>query len=70
MSTRYGYFLSSEEHPPQELVRQAKLGSTPARFSRGCERGERTRSGRSDASADRLSAGITGRHEGLARWWS
>ena len=25
MSTRYGYFLSSEEHPPQELVRQAKL---------------------------------------------
>ena len=25
MTTRYGYFLSSEEHPPQELVRQAKL---------------------------------------------
>ncbi|MGI8448691.1 MAG: TIGR03557 family F420-dependent LLM class oxidoreductase [Streptosporangiaceae bacterium] len=25
MSTRYGYFLSSEEHPPQELVRQARL---------------------------------------------
>jgi G6PDH family F420-dependent oxidoreductase len=25
MATRYGYFLSSEEHPPQELVRQAKL---------------------------------------------
>jgi G6PDH family F420-dependent oxidoreductase len=23
--TRYGYFLSSEEHPPQELVRQARL---------------------------------------------
>jgi G6PDH family F420-dependent oxidoreductase len=23
--TRYGYFLSSEEHEPQELVRQAKL---------------------------------------------
>jgi hypothetical protein len=22
--TRYGYFLSSEEHEPQELVRQAK----------------------------------------------
>ncbi len=25
MTTRYGYFLSSEEHPPQELVRQARL---------------------------------------------
>jgi hypothetical protein len=25
MTTRYGYFLSSAEHPPQELVRQAKL---------------------------------------------
>jgi G6PDH family F420-dependent oxidoreductase len=25
MATRYGYFLSSEEHPPQELVRQARL---------------------------------------------
>ena len=25
MSTRYGCFLSSEEHPPQELVRQARL---------------------------------------------
>ena len=23
--TRYGYFLSSEEHPPRELVRQARL---------------------------------------------
>ena len=23
--TRYGYFLASEEHPPGELVRQAKL---------------------------------------------
>jgi G6PDH family F420-dependent oxidoreductase len=23
--TRYGYFLASEEHEPQELVRQAKL---------------------------------------------
>ncbi|PZS37316.1 MAG: LLM class F420-dependent oxidoreductase [Pseudonocardiales bacterium] len=25
MATRYGYFLSSEEHPPQDLVRQARL---------------------------------------------
>ncbi len=25
MSTRYGYFLSSEEHDPRELVRQARL---------------------------------------------
>lgn len=25
MTTRYGYFLSSEEHPPSELVRQARL---------------------------------------------
>ncbi len=25
MTTRYGYFLSSEEHPPRELVRQARL---------------------------------------------
>ena len=23
--TRYGYFLSSEEYPPEELVRQARL---------------------------------------------
>jgi alkanesulfonate monooxygenase SsuD/methylene tetrahydromethanopterin reductase-like flavin-dependent oxidoreductase (luciferase family) len=23
--TRYGYFLASEEHEPQELVRQARL---------------------------------------------
>ena len=28
MTTRYGYFLSSGEHPPQELVRQAKLAYT------------------------------------------
>jgi len=25
MTIRYGYFLSSEEHPPEELVRQARL---------------------------------------------
>jgi hypothetical protein len=25
MTTRYGYFLSPEEHPPQDLVRQARL---------------------------------------------
>lgn len=24
--TRHGYFLSSEEHPPQDLARQARLG--------------------------------------------
>jgi hypothetical protein len=31
MATRYGYFLSSEEHPPQDLVRQARLAEEAGR---------------------------------------
>jgi|CZLB01.1.fsa_nt_gi hypothetical protein len=33
--TRYGYFLSSEEHEPQELVRQAKRRKRPASMPSG-----------------------------------
>jgi hypothetical protein len=33
--TRYGYFLSSEEYDPAELVRQAKLAEQALPRARG-----------------------------------
>ena len=96
MTTRYGYFLSSEEHPPQEsgggdravqggltvcwapdeaqarktMHRLWPTGAIPGEAAQLLPRlrEEHARSHRSDASADRLSAGITGGREGLARW--